>query len=228
MSWYAGARKLPMNGLKLCLDASNQKSFGVGQTTWKDLSGNAHNVPLVGASYSSVANGCVAFDGVDDDGELNGGFFSFVGLSNYSVSMWVNLDISTDNVDVRFFWHGNYGMIFYKSTNDNYIFYINTTVGAKTAVSSPYSDFGNWVHLVGTYDGSNVIGYWNGEIFDSEPHSGTLINVNGLPDRIRIGSSGTSFFGKMNMNNILVYDRTLTQNEINQIFNAQKGRYGVV
>jgi hypothetical protein len=226
MGWFAGGRSIPRQNLEFYIDGSNPKSFKNGDTTIKDLTKNNYDVPLTGAVYNSDGGGSIFFDGTGDKGELNGDFFSVVGTSNYTVSMWINLDSSTDGNDVRFFWHGNYGNIFYKSNNDNLIFYTNTSSAARSAIGpAGFNLYDQWVHLAGTYDGSNVIGYLNAEVFDTEPQSGTFINASGSPARIRLGSNGSSFLGELKIGNCMMYTRTLTPKEIKQIYDSQKGKY---
>ena len=63
----AHSPKIVTDGLVLCLDAANPKSYPGSGTTWTDLSGNGNNGTLVnGASYNSVNNGVFVLDA--DDG----------------------------------------------------------------------------------------------------------------------------------------------------------------
>jgi len=56
-----------MNGLVLCLDAGNTKSYPGSGTTWIDLSGNSNTGTLTnGPTYSSENGGSLVFDGIDD------------------------------------------------------------------------------------------------------------------------------------------------------------------
>ena len=58
---------LVMNGLVLCLDAGNSKSYPGTGTTWTDLSGNGNNGTLTnGPTYSSANGGSLVFDGTND------------------------------------------------------------------------------------------------------------------------------------------------------------------
>ena len=55
------------DGLVLCLDAGNPKSYPGSGTTWTDLSGNGNNGTLVnGVGYDSDNGGSLSFDGVND------------------------------------------------------------------------------------------------------------------------------------------------------------------
>jgi len=55
------------DGLVLCLDAANPKSYPGSGNTWTDLRGNGNDGTLVnGVGYDSANNGSMVFDGVDD------------------------------------------------------------------------------------------------------------------------------------------------------------------
>ena len=52
------------DGLVLCLDAANPRSYPGSGTSWYDLSGNGNNGTLVnGVGYSSDNAGSLVFDG---------------------------------------------------------------------------------------------------------------------------------------------------------------------
>ena len=75
--------RIVTNGLVLCLDAGNNKSYPGSGTVWNDLSGNNFNGILTnGPTYSPSSGGGIVFDGVNDyislGSVLNN---SFTGLS---------------------------------------------------------------------------------------------------------------------------------------------------
>ena len=67
MSLNHGGKPIVTDGLVLCLDAANPKSYPGSGTTWTDLSGNGNNGTLVnGVGYNSDNGGSLSFDGVND------------------------------------------------------------------------------------------------------------------------------------------------------------------
>ena len=58
--------KVVTNGLVLCLDAANQKSYTSGSTTWYDLAGSNNGVLTNGPTYDTAMSGNIVFDGIDD------------------------------------------------------------------------------------------------------------------------------------------------------------------
>ena len=59
--------KIVTNGLVLCLDAANAKSYPGSGTAWTDLSGLGNTGTLTnGPTYSSANNGSIVLDGIND------------------------------------------------------------------------------------------------------------------------------------------------------------------
>ena len=53
--------RIVTNGLVLCLDAGNTRSYPGSGTTWTDLSGNGNNGTLSGPTFSATDRGCLTF-----------------------------------------------------------------------------------------------------------------------------------------------------------------------
>ena len=80
----------------------------------------------------------------------------------------------------------------------------------------------NWHHIVAIYDGANVYEYIDlVKEADVNPFSGNTINN---PDRIGIGlnpgATGLYYYGLID--NVMIYDRALSEAEIQDIYNEQK------
>ena len=194
-------------------------------TTWSDLSGNGNNGTLTnGPTFDSSNLGSIVFDGVNDYFNMTSNF-NIAGVTNYSSSFWVNLNSSTTGVDVRFFWHGNYGVLVYKTTANNLSFYLRTTV-TNIQTATPFSSFiGVWTNIAVTYDGSTMRLYVNGDLKNSASHSGGIVNDN--PTRFWLGGASTQYFTSCKISGVLEYNRALTAQEIQQNFNATRSRYSI-
>jgi hypothetical protein len=215
------------DGLILCLDAANPKSYPGSGTTWSDLSGQANNGTLTnGPTYDSDNLGSFVFDGVNDSVNITSST-SVAGLTNYSASIWVNLDSSSSGVDTRFFWRGNYGVLFYKGSDDIIYYFLrnvsNSTDNFGTTVSSLIA---NWKNITITYDGSVKRLYVDGNFLSSQNFTGGIINDN--PTMIRLGGySSAGFYTPCKISYCLEYNRTLTLEEVQQNFNATRSRYNI-
>ncbi len=71
MAFTRGANVVT-DGLVLCLDAANPKSYISGSTSWRDTSGNTNNGTLVnGPIFNSDNGGSILFDGTNDYAKTN-------------------------------------------------------------------------------------------------------------------------------------------------------------
>ena len=76
------APRIVTDGLVLCLDAGNRKSYPGSGTSWVDMSGNNNTGTLTnGPTFGGGNGGSIVFDGVND----------FVNFSNYLWSYGVLL-----------------------------------------------------------------------------------------------------------------------------------------
>ena len=63
--------KIVTDGLVLCLDAGDRKSYSGSGTTWTDRSGEGNNGTLVnGPTFDSGNGGSIYFDGGNDDCDI--------------------------------------------------------------------------------------------------------------------------------------------------------------
>jgi hypothetical protein len=85
---------------------------------------------------------------------------------------------------------------------------------------------GNWHNIGFTFDGSTKTSFIDGVNVGTQAVSGTL--VNSFNNR-RIGRYGgsTQYYLNGNISNIKIFNRALTANEIQQNFEALRGRYGI-
>ena len=67
----AGGPDLVQNGLVLCLDAANRKSYSGSGTVWKDLASSNNGTLTNGPSYTNSNGGNIVFDGSNDYASIN-------------------------------------------------------------------------------------------------------------------------------------------------------------
>ena len=223
--------RIVRDGLVLCLDAGNTKSYPGTGTTWFDRSGNGINGTLVnGVGFSSSNGGSFVFNGVSNRGiQLAGTNLS---LNQMTISSW---NYSTN--------YNQNGFMFEKTTNGS----VNTQYSLFYAGSNQlyYRTYGlsivdvavnisgvvvnsQWNNIVATFDGTDKRVYVNGIL------RGTSLNLTGTVTQNDTGAAyiGTwgSFGGYYFNGNIAqthIYNRALTLLEIQQNFNATRGRFGI-
>jgi hypothetical protein len=232
--------RIVTDGLVLCLDAGNTKSYPgpLPVAGWYDLSGNGNNGTLNGVGYNSGNGGSLTFDYADD-------YITTTGMGNFSytngitVSVWhyngggtgpyrgvVNNGTDADRYggfDLR------YGREDYFGGTDNgtSLNWRITNSGGTASSRVIYANVNEWHHYVGTYDNSVVRVYKDGQLFDSITHSGGG-QLKTTSDSTTIGRSpGTSEYLDGRLSQVSIYNKALTAAEIQQNFNATRGRFGI-
>jgi hypothetical protein len=215
------------NGLVLCLDAGNPKSYaGIG-TVWTDLSGQGNNGTLVnGPTYSSSNGGSIVFDGGDDIVSISDSNILDI-TTSISLESWIYATKSTgiQNVISKSSASQNNSYI-YPRTDDGWTtatFYLGVPIFTTLIASWPSRDA--WHHTVATYDGATMKIYIDGVLSNSKSQSGTIsTNTNSLT----IGSQpgyGEYYGGRVS--GAKIYNRALTASEIQQNYNALRSRFGI-
>ena len=215
------------SGLVLHLDAGNIASYSGTGTTWNDLSGNGSDVILNGTSYSSANGGSIVFNGTTSYAD----FTANIGSTNVvTVEMWVKTNSLTSPTGMYF------GFGLYDAwTRDGNIGY-NTSAGDQHGIPSAQVDYlgivGGWRHLVFVmYAGAKTNNkiYVNSVSQSMSYSSGTFTAANAVfnsgAGRISGWRNDASWKMNLNVANFKVYNRELTQQEIENNFNANKSRF---
>jgi hypothetical protein len=219
------------NGLVLCLDAANTKSYPGSGTTWSDLSGFNNTGTLVnGATYSSANNGSIAFDGTS--GYINCGSAPVIGssLTGLTVEVWLYSTARTTKCIAE---NGSA-----HNANTFYMFQENVVnfsfeVWGGTTYDALYSNFtyqlNTWYHLVGTWSsGNRVKMYSNGVESGAAPFGSVQTAVANGNTNLMIGArAGTGSWWSGNIPTARFYNRALSAYEVRQNFNAARSRYGL-
>jgi hypothetical protein len=210
--------KIITDGLVLCLDAGNVKSYPLSGTAWSDISKQENNAILFnGPTYDSSNGGSILFDGTNDYCVAGTG----LGITgNLTLAAWVRPSSFT-----------NQGNIVSKSSNPGYRmrFQSNGTFwmysNTNTITSPSTYTINNWFYTVGVFSSSGLRMYINGSLVQSNgvafsPSYGGFSFLVG-------GFSSTQELFQGRIANVGVYNRALNQTEITQNFNAQKTRFGL-
>jgi hypothetical protein len=237
---YTGTRweympDIVRTGLVLNLDAGEPSSYPGSGTTWTDLSGNGNNATLVNTpTYSSSNGGNLAFDGVDDYGYID-----------YSASLAPTSEISGGGWIYYSDWNTSQGNIFSKLQSSGYALqhssfvpqvYLLVRLGGafrSSAFSKSLMNSG-WNHIFGTFDGRYIRMYLNGNAVGTPYDYGSVTTIQySVNNNLAIGvdaagGSSNSVEGtKTNatISNLQIYNRALTASEIQQNYQALKGRF---
>lgn len=218
------------DGLVLYLDAANIKSYPGTGTAWNDLSGNQYNFTVYGGpSYNSS------------------GYFTFSNNQTTQYIMRYPFETPVDSITYMCWFRSNFSnptqvpFTYSVAGNNEMLFYINSsTQVAPHPIGTPLSfnteNMQNvWTHFAWTrlsstglnifYRDGKYLGQYTGAISTNIATGGHMI-IGQEAD-----SSGGSFDPNQNLDGdfsmLQVYNRVLTASEVEQNFNATRGRYNV-
>jgi hypothetical protein len=208
------------DGLVLCLDAANPKSYPSSGTTWTDLSGNGNTGTLVnGVGYSGDNLGSLSFDGVDDYVQTN----LNTHYSQITLSTWARRTNTNSFSSLIGKYRGD------PPQTESYELLFSTSAGIRFHVNASSIDYndstttGVWYNVVGTYNGTTAKIYLN----SSEVSSGNrTAGVNSVNFRIGASARGANY-NNGNIAQVSIYNRALTEQEIQQNFNTTRSRFGI-
>ena len=236
MTIYGGP-DIITDGLVLHLDAANRKSYPGSGSTWYDLSGNGNNGtfgPSTAApTFSGDNGGVLSFDGVNDYGETNQSNYLLLGTNNFTIETFVFFNTLNSNTTILRTDNGNAynGVLF--GHQQNLACYITSSGTSWDILSNKYfvpsgALTNTWYYLVMVRNGNTFNGYTNGSLVWTANVVGTPSIYQSNPI-VRFGSANSSGAYAMNgrISNMRIYNKILNLQEIQQNYNALKGRFGL-
>jgi len=220
-----------MNGLVLALDAGNRKSYSGSGTTWNDLSGRGNTGTLVnGVGYNSGNGGSLSFDGTDDY-VINSSTTDIpTGNSSRTIQFWVYPKADTNNfIQLGTGGGGNqvYIVNFYNITGTRYLFTDGVNAANNLTISgAQLPTLNTWNHITFGSSGQNWFYYVNAVSQASGTWSTTIntigqkVIIGKRDDTVQLTTNG-------NISQVSIYNRALSASEIQQNFNALRGRFGI-
>ncbi len=222
-------------------------SFDDGRgTIATDFSGNGHTGTLVGSPVPSWTSGkrgkALRFDGYSgsNDYVTMGDINATDGLTTLSIAHWIksasvgansggsDYPTTVTNSSCSAGADGSYGFHIESSggSASPVWFNVDTSNGGNTVSSATNVDDGNWHHVVGTYDGSDIRLWIDGVQVNSTVVTGTLSpSVNHL----EVGGHCNDFNGKFyegSIDEVRIYSRVLGQTEIGALMRGGAARLG--
>ena len=207
------------DGLVAVFDAGSERSYPGSGSTWYNLIGTV-NGTLSATSIGTTTAGTMTFDGVDDSidiplASLASTDFTVIGVTQRTATQSGRLISAKTNNWLLGQW----------STQMRQYFSEGWVTGAGAAGGTTTDDLNTHIWC-GTGDISADTYKFRGDNVDyTEISTGGSQGPNGFSlGRYAIGSSE---YGTGTITVVLVYNRVLTDAEINQNFNAQKNRFGL-
>ena len=223
------------DGLVLCLDAANRRSYPGSGTSWLDLSGNGNNATTSNSpTFSENNGGYFDYDGTDDYIIADNSQMSFTNAV-MALEAWVNLDsLSNAGILSKEDYALNQREWILCLRNNVISFYLNQTLNNSglgwTWVEASSTSTLTWYHVIGTSNGSGVGKlYINGELEDTN-NSFTSSSQNGTAP-IKIGcetNNGSNFNpldGRISL--VRIYNKYLSADEVRRNYLATKSRFNL-
>ncbi len=235
------------NGLVLCLDAGNKRSYPGTGTAWKDLSDNASIGTLTnGPTFSNKNNGVIVFDGTNDYVQYQNTttITNLSGLTNFTVEVIFQFNILPTTGFGQFFMAnvnptgsppnltGGFQIGYIPSPN-RFSFGTYGNSGSFFVVEYNITPNTNtWYHLIGLKSTSGYYLYLNGILVATN-----LTNTNGgnAPTTLKIGlrerdlnfQNASEFYFNGNLATCRLYNKNLLESEVKQNYNATRKRFGL-
>jgi hypothetical protein len=222
------------DGLVLCLDAANQRSYPKSGTTWSDLAGANDGVfaNSMEDSFSTTNRGLFAFDGVGDYASTSSNFLN--GLTLYggiTLSAWVNPASLASQGLVLGVWRqyeaGDQAALFIINSGPLVAVADGSTAESGAGVSNSLS-VGVWQYIAATWQTNRSYKlYKNGDYIGGGTQSGNGFNSSSSGSNFYIGAQkqNNSRFYNGEMSSVSVYNRALSADEVRQNYEATVGRY---
>ena len=231
----AGGPDLIQDGLVLCLDAANTKSYPGSGTSWVDLSGNGNNGTLTnGPTFNSANGGSIVFDGANDNVGINYSPSINITGVNITLSCWIRaIALANSNSGAGLIVRGSgqnnafYEALLLPVNSKNYTFFRMLNVGTYHPALIPI-ELNLDYNICCVYDGGVMRNYVNGvqEGTGSAIYQNIIGGTNSFQS-IRLGNrlhdESALFNGRMSQ--ALLYNRALSASEVLQNYNATKGRF---
>lgn len=219
--------RIVRDGLVLCLDAADRKSYPGSGTTWFDRSGNgSHGILSNGPSFDSANGGSIVFDGTNDYVDLTS-LDSSRFNTEATLIVWLKLDLNQpDNLDSGIFGFTT-NTTYYSHYTYSGLGYFDTFRSTRIDTISLSSLDRSTPHMlcITTKGGGSWKLYQNTNVVFTTAAQSTISMGNkylGVKN-----ASDLTFLFKGKFYAFSLYNKELSPAEIQQNFNAIRGRFGI-
>lgn len=229
--------KVVTDGLVLCLDAANPRSYSGSGSTVYDLSNKGYDASIYQATYSN--NGYFDFDGVDDNLYITS--LSTNAPLIYNITTVVSGEVvyypysSYDDGDVALIRCGlgtdlTFGF-FHSNTAERVFFHWYDTDFGITVSTSNVITLDAWNVASFVRNGTSISFYVNGSFINTNTGltaptpTPTNLGIGAARAGTGVGTTAQDLYGRIA--SVKIYNRALTANEVAQNFHATRGRYGL-
>ena len=227
---YNNGPKIITNGLALYIDSGNLASYPGSGTTWTDLTRNNFNGTLVnGGGYSTAGRGSIYFD---SNGNYVGPLTSSLTTTSSTWFVWMyNLGGQRSNAGIFFSRSTTTGGINFYGTTGQVNYHWNVVGASYSWNSGLYPPVGRWSLVVLKTEPAQGTMY----LFESGKMSSAVYTSTHSAvtlDDLKFGTDDTGCCGPRHFYGYIaaasIYNRALSIQEIQQNYDALKGRFGLL
>lgn len=190
-------------------------NFSYVPNYYRDESGNKNDGTIKNGNGANIKDGRLVLDGVDDYVEVPDS--SNLHVKEVTISAWIN-PTSTRISNLQLILAKNAGRLQFR-IQPFLVEVIADSTGIKSAASTERISANQWTHVVMTYkSGDKIRGYINNVEATMNAATGGEIVTDTSPVSISISGSWV-FSGSMD--NIRIYNRALSSDEIDAIYNSE-------
>ena len=219
------------DGLITYLEAVNNTGYGHSDETqiWKDLTNHGNDATLYNNPIWS--NNSIIFDGETNFGriEATANLSYESGITIEARIKILSTEIFNDENEIPFLgnWHGaGLGLLYLEEGTFDSNFY--TTNGLKNFNNTETNNINEYTTVTMTHDGTKAILYINGVqkaiINNTNTITPSLVPI-GIGGNPKIENTSMDSYANVEFQNVLVYDRALTENEVMRNYQADMAKY---
>jgi len=234
------------DGLLLCLDARNKKSYSGTGTSWKNLVDGENGVLANGPTFSSSNNPNFYFDGANDYCEFAiNEKYNFQPTQPFSVFCWMIKSGSNNAVLANMKSSSPYtGWDIWNQNSTHIAMHLISSWSSNAIkIEVDYTDQQNIKYFGYTYDGSSptnntdalnsVNFYVDGDLYTTGKAIAGSSSFNSTSEtiaydsnqRLRLGARHTSQYGSSSLFAVHIYNKALTAEEVKYNYRATLARY---
>jgi len=185
----------------------------------KDYSGTGRNGSCSGSVCPVTVSSGKVFGGMQFNGQNSANNWINVSDSNglsltdgLTLEAWINMSSAKGDTAIIAKWPGSSGYMLYIDSSEQPKFYISgTSVTGDTVLGT-----NEWYHLVGTWNGSDMVLYVNGK--QNNTGSDSTIGTNTIPVTIGTYNDRSQSVFNGTMDNLRIYNRSLTRDQVYQLY----------
>jgi hypothetical protein len=223
--------RIVTDGLVLCLDAANRKSYPGSGTIWSDLAGSNNGSLINSITFSNLNRGVLVFDGTDEYINItSNSLINDCLASDFTYEIWTNPK-TTGFSSGKIFAKG----AFLQTTGFNGITYATSTQRFSLSYGNPSQGLiasdpgsvlpGNWYHFIFTRIGTTISFYLNNKLTYSYTNSYNFAST--FPLRISGNSQPNPDDAHQSVAIFRQYRRGFSSTDVAQNYNALKGRFNL-